>query len=125
MVAAVLVVTVWTALVLAFTPTSALDRLPAGRSSAYPGSIVLAVLMIAGGAVAAAGAAWCLREVYPASWEMTDRAETTAYVGGALGWWPPRREPSRCCSCSARPRRVPRDVSRHPQALAPDTVHHR
>ncbi|MBE7698740.1 phosphatase PAP2 family protein [Oerskovia sp. Sa1BUA8] len=84
-VAAVLVVTAWAALALALTPSSALDELPAGRGSGYPGSVVLAVLMILGGAAAALGAAWCLREVHPASWDMTDVAETTAYVGGALG----------------------------------------
>jgi membrane-associated phospholipid phosphatase len=84
-VAAVLVVLAWGALVLAFTPTSALDELPAGRSGAYPGSVVVSVLLLAGGVTAALGAAWCLREVYPASWGMSDLAETTAYVGGALG----------------------------------------
>lgn len=84
-VAAVLVVTAWTALTLAFTPTSALDRVPPGRSSSYPGSVVVGVLMLVGAAFAAVAAAWCLREVAPASWDMTDLAETTAYVGGAFG----------------------------------------
>jgi membrane-associated phospholipid phosphatase len=84
-VAAVLVVTAWTALALALTPSSALDE-PAGRGSgAYPGSVVVAAILVVGGVVAALGAAWCLREVYPASLHMTDLAETTAYVGGALG----------------------------------------
>ncbi len=84
-VAAVLVVTAWTALALAFTPSSALDRVPPGRSSSFPGSIVVAVLMLVGAAFSAVAAAWCLREVAPASWDMTDLAETTAYVGGAFG----------------------------------------
>lgn len=84
-VAAVLVVTAWTALALAFTPSSALDQVPAGRRGGYPGSIVVAVLLVLVGVVAALGAAWCLREVYPAGWGMSDLAETTAYVGGALG----------------------------------------
>ena len=84
-VAAVLVVLAWGALVLAFTPGSALDELPAGRSGAYPGSVAVSVLLLVGGVLAALGAVWCLREVYPAAWRMTDLAETTAYVGGALG----------------------------------------
>lgn len=84
-VAAILVVTAWTALALALTPASALDPVPARGSSAYPGSVVVAVLLFLGAGAAMLGAAWCLREVYPASWDMTDLAETTAYVGGALG----------------------------------------
>jgi membrane-associated phospholipid phosphatase len=84
-VAAVLVVTAWAALVMAFTPSSALDDLPPGRRASSPGSVVVAVLMFLGGAVAAAGAFWCLREVSPATWAMGDLAETTAYMGGVLG----------------------------------------
>lgn len=84
-VAAVLVVTAWTALVLCFTPTSALDDLPPGRRASYPGSIVVAVLMFLGGVATALAALWCLQDVYPATGELGDLVETTAYVGGALG----------------------------------------
>ncbi|MDF2807893.1 MAG: hypothetical protein K0S43_2839 [Cellulosimicrobium sp.] len=79
-VAAVLVVLAWAALVCAFTPRSALD--PGARSS--PGSTVMAVLLLLGAGAAGVAAALALRAT-PATWDTTAAQEVTAYAGGVAG----------------------------------------
>jgi len=79
-VAAVLVVLAWGALVCAFTPRSSLD--PGAGGS--PGSVVTAVLLVLGSAACAAVALFALRST-PATWATTPAQEATAYVGGAAG----------------------------------------
>lgn len=79
-VAAVLVVLAWTALVCAFTPRSALDP----GAGATPGSTATAVLLLVGGAGAGLVAAWALRTT-PATWDTTSAQELTAYAGGVAG----------------------------------------
>ncbi len=79
-VAAVLVVLAWAALVCAFTPRSALDP-GAGPS---PGSTVMAVLLLLGAGAAGVAAALALRAT-PATWGTTAAQEVTAYAGGVAG----------------------------------------
>lgn len=79
-VAAVLVVLAWAALVCAFTPRSALDP----GAGASPGSTVMAVLLLLGAAAAGVAAALALRAT-PATWDTTAAQEVTAYAGGVAG----------------------------------------
>ncbi|MCB7135271.1 phosphatase PAP2 family protein [Cellulosimicrobium marinum] len=79
-VAAVLVVLAWGALVCAFTPRSALD--PGAGTS--PGSTVTAVLLLLGAGAAGAVALWALRAT-PATWDTTTVQEASAYAGGVAG----------------------------------------
>lgn len=79
-VAAVLVVLAWGALVCAFTPRSALDR-DAGGS---PGSVVTSVLLLLASVVGTAAALWAYRST-PVTWGTTTAQEATAYVGGVAG----------------------------------------
>ncbi|WP_426310812.1 phosphatase PAP2 family protein [Cellulosimicrobium sp. E-16] len=79
-VAAVLVVLAWAALVCAFTPRSALDP----GAGASPGSTVMAVLLLLGAGAAGAAAALALRAT-PATWDTTAAQEVTAYAGGVAG----------------------------------------
>jgi membrane-associated phospholipid phosphatase len=79
-VAAVLVVLAWGALVCAFTPRSALD--PGAKAS--PGSVVTAVLLLVGAVAAGMAALWSLRAT-PATWDTTSAQEITAYLGGVAG----------------------------------------
>jgi len=79
-VAAVLVVLAWAALVCAFTPPTAVD--PGARPS--PGSTVVAVLLLLGAAGAGVVALWALRAT-PATWDTTPTQELTAYAGGVAG----------------------------------------
>ncbi|WP_265520355.1 phosphatase PAP2 family protein [Oerskovia flava] len=80
-VAAVLVVLAWGAMVCAFTPSSALD-VDAGSA---PGSAIVGVLLLLGAAASGAVAVWSLQRVYPASWSSPDADQVTAYLGGAAG----------------------------------------
>ncbi|MBN0039456.1 phosphatase PAP2 family protein [Cellulosimicrobium cellulans] len=79
-VAAVLVVLAWAALVCAFTPRSALDP----GAGASPGSTVMAVLLLLGAGAAGVAAALALRAT-PATWDTTAAQEVTAYAGGVAG----------------------------------------
>lgn len=79
-VAAVLVVLAWGALVCAFTPRSALDP----GAGASPGSVVTAVLLLVGAGAAGMAALWSLRAT-PATWDTTSAQEITAYLGGVAG----------------------------------------
>jgi hypothetical protein len=79
-VAAVLVVLAWGALVCAFTPRSALDHDVAGSA----GSAATGVLMLLVSAGAAAVALWAYRAT-PATWGTTTAQEATAYLGGVAG----------------------------------------
>lgn len=78
-VAAVLVVLAWGALVCAFTPRSALD--PVGSS---PGTVAVTTLLVLGSVASGIVAAWALRAT-PATWETTSGQEFTAYAGGVAG----------------------------------------
>ncbi|BDZ41877.1 hypothetical protein GCM10025865_11760 [Paraoerskovia sediminicola] len=84
-VAALLVVLAWGAVVLALTPRTGLDRDTAalGRSSVGGGSWTVAVLLLVGGAAALVGAFAAGSEVLAAPAGATPTV--TAYVGGALG----------------------------------------
>ncbi|MFF8345172.1 phosphatase PAP2 family protein [Cellulosimicrobium funkei] len=79
-VAAVLVVLAWAALVCVFTPRSALDP----GAGPTPGSTVTAVLLLLGAAAAGVGALLALRAT-PATWGTTAAQEVTAYAGGVAG----------------------------------------
>jgi membrane-associated phospholipid phosphatase len=79
-VAAVLVVLAWGALVCAFTPRSALDR----DGGAAAGSVVTGVLLLLVSAGAAAVALWAYSAT-PATWSTTTAQEATAYLGGVAG----------------------------------------
>jgi membrane-associated phospholipid phosphatase len=79
-VAAVLVVLAWGALVCAFTPRSSLDP----RAGASPGSVVTAVLLLLGAAASGVVALWTMRAT-PATWDTTTAQEATAYLGGVAG----------------------------------------
>lgn len=79
-VAAVLVVLAWGALVCTFTPRSSLDP----RAGSSPGSTVTAALLLVGAAVAGVVALWTMR-VTPATWDTTTAQEATAYLGGVAG----------------------------------------
>ena len=79
-VAAVLVVLAWAALVCAFTPRSALDP----GAGPTPGSTVVAVLLLLGAAAAGVAAGLALRAT-PATWGTTTAQDVTAYAGGVAG----------------------------------------
>ncbi|WP_228088043.1 phosphatase PAP2 family protein, partial [Cellulosimicrobium cellulans] len=79
-VAAVLVVLAWAALVCVFTPRSSLDP----GAGPTPGSTVTAVLLLLGAAAAGVGALLALRAT-PATWGTTTAQEMTAYAGGVAG----------------------------------------
>ncbi len=79
-VAAVLVVLAWAALVCVFTPRSSLDP----GAGPTPGSTVTAVLLLLGAAAAGVAAALALRAT-PATWGTTAAQEVTAYAGGVAG----------------------------------------
>ncbi len=85
-IAAVLVVLAWAAIVCAFSSGSALDHpRRAGDSLATPGSAAAAALMILAGLVAGAVAVGALAAVMGYDWGLLTGGDLTAYAGGVLG----------------------------------------